>query len=254
MKRSTKLALGQGISRLYRLFHFLHGSDKARVLMYHAVGTAISGDAAGMYNIAPSRFRQHMDLLRTGGARLLPFASVLSDPGGGQGAVAVTFDDGYADTLRVAAPILMERNIPFTVFVTPAYVRSGNRSYLTVGDLRELAAVPGATIGAHGDTHCRLPECDDRALENELTHSRSWLQNAIGRPVEIMSFPHGATNHRVMMATKKAGYIMAATSRFGACQVVQDPFSIPRTDIWAEDDASVFEAKLAGDWDWMSRR
>jgi peptidoglycan/xylan/chitin deacetylase (PgdA/CDA1 family) len=251
MKRTSKLVIGQGVSQLYRFFHFMHRSDTARVLMYHAVGTSISGDRAGLYNIAPSRFRQHMDVLCERSTRLISFSSVLTAPRHDKDAIAVTFDDGYADTLRVAAPILIERNIPFTVFVTPTYIRSGNQSYLTVGDLRELAALPGATIGAHGETHCRLPDCDDRSLENELTYSRIWLQDILGMSVETMSFPHGANDQRVRMATKKAGYTMAATSRFGACKPVQDFFSIPRTDIWAEDDVNIFRAKLAGDWDWM---
>ena len=40
-------------------------------------------------------------------------------------AVAVTFDDGYADNLEVAAPILLEHGIPTTLFVAAELIDAG---------------------------------------------------------------------------------------------------------------------------------
>ena len=33
--------------------------------------------------------------------------------------VVITFDDGFLDTLQIAAPILASHKMPFTVFVSP---------------------------------------------------------------------------------------------------------------------------------------
>ena len=51
-------------------------------------------------------------------------------------AVAVTFDDGYADNLEVAAPILLEHGIPTTLFVAAELIDAGGPPWWD-----ELAAV-----------------------------------------------------------------------------------------------------------------
>lgn len=69
--------------------------------------------------VAPEDFRAQMEHLRQH-RNPLDLAELTARAAAGDlppGAVAVTFDDGYADVLRVAAPILAELGVPATVFV-----------------------------------------------------------------------------------------------------------------------------------------
>jgi peptidoglycan/xylan/chitin deacetylase (PgdA/CDA1 family) len=219
--------------------------------MYHSVGADVVGDVQGLYNISPSLFRAHMEALaQLHKARLAPLQMMDSEAGG----IAVTFDDGYRNTLEVAAPVLSGLGIPFTAFVASGFVSSGDPLYLSPAGLVELASVPGATIGAHGYTHRRLTDCDDAELDSELTGSRAWLEDLLGRPVTSMSYPHGAADQRVRVAAAKAGFRIAACSRFGSHTRGEDPLMVARTDVWAQDNRSRFLAKLAGDWDWLGWR
>jgi peptidoglycan/xylan/chitin deacetylase (PgdA/CDA1 family) len=63
-------------------------------------------------------------------------------------AAAITFDDGYANNLRVAAPILRERGLPATIFVSTGFVQRGRMWNDTVieavrraGDQLDLTAI-----------------------------------------------------------------------------------------------------------------
>lgn len=223
-----------------------------RVLMYHAIGTPVPNDRLGIYNICPQRFREHMILLKK--RQDLVLVPLTATHNVDQLEVALTFDDGYKDNLIIAAPILQELQIPFTVFVTAQSVRECQPGFLTPSDLYQLSIMSGVTIGAHGNTHIPLVECSATQLKVELTDSKRYLEEITNLPVNCMSYPHGSVNHRVIDAVVNAGYDFAATSRFNINRNETNPFLLARTDIHANDNNRVFLQKIQGEWDWYSKR
>lgn len=239
---------------LWRAVASLAGGTPARaglrVLCYHAVGTGLPGDPYGL-SADPAAFARQMDLLasgRFGRAACLGGARLDGAP-----EVCVTFDDGYRDALTTAAPLLAERKLPFSVCVTPALLDSG-RPYLGWDELKELARVPGAEIGAHGLTHARLDELDDAALSRELAESRRRLEDALGRPATVMTWPHGACSRRTAQAARRAGFVRAGCSLYGVNEPGRDPLLLKRTEIVAFDSDADFARKCAGGWDFFALR
>jgi peptidoglycan/xylan/chitin deacetylase (PgdA/CDA1 family) len=225
------------------------GRSGLRILMYHAVGTPIVGDVRFLYNMPPARFETHMrHLAERCAGQIVPLSPSALD--GHSFKIALTFDDGYRDNLSVAAPLLVDLGIPFTVFMSTGPVARREPGFLGPEAVRELARVPGATIGAHSVSHPRLTACDDRRLREELVGSKAYLEDLIGAEVDSVSYPHGAVDRRVRDAAEAAGYRIGASSRFDINRAGRDPLLLCRTDIWAEDDRPTFEEKLRGDWDW----
>lgn len=222
-----------------------------RILLYHAIGSRVACDSYG-FSVPPDRFAQQMRALRNrddldvvGLAEGLDSRSRLR--------VAVTFDDGFKDTLTTAAPTLLQYHIPFTVFATPALLGS-SPDYLTLGELRKLAGMPGATIGSHGLTHASLSACADAALRRELDDSRRRLEDLLGRSVTAMAYPHGAVDRRVRQAAAGAGYRLGACSRSDINATDRDPLLLCRTEVVGADSQRAFSQKLDGAWDWTRWR
>lgn len=245
-QRVAARALSEVAGLTLSLRHPRHG---LRILLYHAVGTRLSADSYGI-SIAPERFERQMailaaskDLTTVGISEGLKDAPSLR--------VAVSFDDGYRDNLSVAAPILLRYGVPFTVFVTSSFVRSRNPDYLSPEDLRELAGLPGVTVGSHGTTHRPLAECDEGALRSELHDSKRYLEDVTGKPVTTLSYPHGSVSLRVVQAAKRAGYELGACSRFDLnADEDCNPLLLCRSEIVSADSERIFRQKIRGAWDW----
>jgi peptidoglycan/xylan/chitin deacetylase (PgdA/CDA1 family) len=91
--------------------------DRALVLGYHRIANP-SSDPFSLC-VAPERFEQQLDAIRRHARPLslseLRHALVHDEPL--DDAVAITFDDGYADLLTEALPLLEKHRVPATVFV-----------------------------------------------------------------------------------------------------------------------------------------
>ena len=90
------------------------------ILLYHRV-TELPADPE-MLAVSPGNFRRHMEFIKQQ-FRIVRFEEEWSDLK--KPAVAVTFDDGYADNVLEALPILEEVGVPATFFVSTGRIGTG---------------------------------------------------------------------------------------------------------------------------------
>lgn len=224
-----------------------------RILNYHSIGGSALKDARGMFSIPSQLFRSHMHLLANmENCQIVPLQPLGVSQQSLQ--VAVTFDDGYQDNLRVAAPILIEYGIPFTVFVSSDFIENRTKGFLVPEELNELAGLPGVTIGAHGKTHRSLIECNDMEMQSELSSSKYYLEDLLGRSVTAVAYPFGAANIRVRDAARQSGYGLGVSTRFDINTVDRDPLMLCRYNIESDNTPRVIHQKLHGNWDWYRWR
>ena len=155
--------------------------------------------------------------------------------------MVITFDDGFASTLR-ARTLLDEAGFVATVFVVTDFVDSGDplcwpgveqwlagktRGEMTPLGWEQLESLleGGWEIGSHTTTHALLPQLGDEELAHELADSRRTIEHRLGL-AETVAYPYGLADERVAKAAKDAGYLAGCT--LTPALTVDEPFRRPR--------------------------
>ncbi len=167
--------------------------------------------------------------------------------------ISVTFDDGFADNLLLAYPLLKQMGIPFTIFMISDFTKD-KPGYLNPTQLRELARDPLVTIGSHGKTHRPLVTLDLAEAKEELRVSKLELQNILGREVTTMSFPHGSFNETLIGVAKELGYQKCGTSVALGNPALNSGIRVDRQCVFLSETSLSFAQKLRGQWDWLARK
>lgn len=207
------------------------------VLLYHAV-TPTPGSQIAPYAVPPEEFARHMDAVVAAGCTAVPFGDLVSGSiPAARRSVVITFDDGYADFAEFALPILRERSLPATMFLTTGWLAGGqNREPGPTDPMLSWSQLPGLLaggieLGAHSHSHPQMDTLTAAGLRAELVRPKDLLEDALGRPVDLFAYPHGYNGERVRRAARNAGFRAAAAVRNAFHSPGEDPFAISRLTV-----------------------
>jgi GT2 family glycosyltransferase/peptidoglycan/xylan/chitin deacetylase (PgdA/CDA1 family) len=224
------------------------------VLMYHAFSEAEEGDR---YVISRRAFARQLRVLRLLRYRAIGFEELARRLRAGEAppprTVVITIDDGYADNLEIAKPLLRRRRFPATVFLVSRRLGGDNdwtaegavagRRLLGEAEAEELRG-EGIEIGAHTRTHPSLTATRGAALDEEIGGSGRDLQALLGEPVPTFAYPYGQFDAETVAATDRAGYEGACTVEGRLARLGDDPLEIPRLEIRGTDSLPTFLRKV----------
>ena len=149
----------------------------ALILLYHRV-TDLPSDPLSLC-VTTKHFKDHLEILskRVHPVSLQHLNQTLQEGNLASRSIVITFDDGYADNLHNAKPLLERFNIPATVFVTSGY--AGREREFWWDQLDRLLLQPGTLPEAiqlkiNGSTYeWQLKEWA-RYGEEDCRRYRSW--------------------------------------------------------------------------------
>jgi peptidoglycan/xylan/chitin deacetylase (PgdA/CDA1 family) len=218
--------------------------SRSAILTYHSID-----DSGSVISMPPATFRRHMDYLAQAGIPVVPLNQALIQPG----SVAITFDDGFANLIDHAVPVLAQHNFPATIFLVTNYCGGHNnwpgQSYdkaavLPLMSWEQAATLPPAiTLGAHTVNHPNLTRLNPDECERELRECKDQIEQRLGRPPRWLAYPYGSSSIQVQqIASRHFDLAVGTKLRFlpthPKARARLNPMDLPRIDTYYLRDSS----------------
>lgn len=247
--------------------------QQPRVLMYHMVSEHRPKAKFNKLRVTPAQFEKQVKWLSEQGFTFVTMSELhqnWSTQTLAPKTVAITFDDGYADNLHQAFPVLEKYKAKATIYVVvdrhdrdwstykKAHHNSGELAKevkLTDAEVQQLVASGLIEIGSHTLTHANLANLNDEQRQEELHESRSKLQALTGQAVESFAYPFGIYSDADVKAAFKAGYSTATTTVEGIDLYLPQPdfLQLQRIKISGKDNMLAFKCRInTGHRGWVS--
>ncbi len=216
------------------------------ILTWHSID-----DSDSVISVSAAQLERQLDWLASGRVAVMRLSKLVT-ASDDKDAVSLTFDDGFENFFSVAAPMLVERALPATVFVVPENVGRTNTwddgkggiaipslPLMSWDDIRAVKDA-GIDIGGHGMTHVSLEGLSGESLGREISNCADIIESETGSRPMNFAYPYG--NHdAASVAAVSQFFSYACTTRFGMVTSSSLPCELPRLDTYYFRDNRMLE-------------
>ena len=207
-------------------------------LLYHSINRRNPAKTA----ISEEAFEAQLSFLHREGYSILSLAQAIdfiSDkqevP---QRAVLLTFDDGFADNVLTALPLLRDYGMTATLFLVSTYIGQkydwnpqarDNIRHLRWDELQSWLEA-GCEIGGHTHTHSRMTGSSAREMLDAVLINKQIVEENLHTRLRAFSYPYGAHNQMAQDLVSKY-YELAFSVDRGSWDPGVDRFAINRLEV-----------------------
>ena len=207
-------------------------TPNAAILLYHHVSSSTPASTS----ISPEAFKSHMEYLdahHTVVSLQDVVSAIQHNTTLPENAVAITFDDGYANILDNAHPILADLGFPYTVFINPDEIGVGPKQ-LTWEQVIAMHN-DGVVFANHTLDHLHMLH-GEQAMGERAWLEKVWqnvesaekkIEDKLDISLKYLAYPFGEYNTALANKLKAEGYI-GFGQHSGAVGPSSDMQALPR--------------------------
>ncbi len=224
------------------------------ILIYHRVG----GRTLASVDLPTPMFEEQIAHLASE-CRVMTLtaaAAMLADPARAgelddQPVVVVTFDDGTADFVDEALPVLARYGVPVTYYLATDFIERGvpfpdGGVPMTWSAVSEAVASGLVDIGSHTHTHALLDRVPRESVVDELDRSIELIGTNVGRAPDHFAYPKAVLGSPDAEAEVRQRFSTATIARTRSNPAGADLHRLTRSPVQRSDDDAVFRRKVAG--------
>lgn len=221
------------------------------VLCYHRVGRRTESSV----DLPAWLFEEQLARLVAGPGVLdldAALAALSGLPPSGPDPVVVTFDDGTADFLEEALPILVRHRVPATLYVATDFVERsrafpGDTAPLSWSALADAISTGLVTVGSHTHTHSLLDRLPASEVDGELDRSIALIEERLGVKPRHFAYPKALAGSPAADRAVRARFTSAAVAGTRANPYrTTDPHHLARSPVQVDDGLAFFSRKVVG--------
>lgn len=180
------------------------------LVTYHALCTeALTKDPWQFFRTAAD-FEKDLKLIKECGIQVKSYNEILTalkngDPSVREPALILQFDDGLKSDYDLALPLLQKYGMKSTHFISSVRAAEHHKGFMSFEEIQAMRncrtdqGVPLIEVGVHGGKHIAIgrqvgesEEAFHKKLQEELSLSKTILENALGESVNLLALPFGS--------------------------------------------------------------
>lgn len=226
---------------------FLGKLSGPRILIYHQVGAGLGREM----EVTFATFKAQLDWLADHG-RVISLEDALATrmhPDTDRDFV-LTFDDGYDDMFRLAFPLLAERRLPFTLYLSTHPTESGEPLFtggraepITWDQVKTMRDSGLMTLGAHTHSHPDMRTTTRAMAKVEIERSNELITDRVGVTPRHFTYPWGYWSADADPAVRQA-YDSATVGSGAGSGDQPDPYKVNRVPVQLSDGVLFFKQKM----------